>query len=214
MRIFISTVLVFAICSLVPIYVQSESSSEAIIADELKKAVSSAELEGLLVKYPNIQSIVPQLEAALVAEVKSGGIGKRFVIKDIAPKPGPVCSLTKEEVENVKPSTVVSYVMEFPGDCVPISMPGGGGFPSVEGKFVPPNPILGSSNEIFADSIHRFIGRVNFEGGFALVGQGDKLNRLTFLALKDVGYVHLRGKGKLIRKDGSDISIGDTASVR
>jgi hypothetical protein len=44
--------------------------------------------------------------------------------------------------------------------------------------------------------------------GYTFVGEGDILNRLTFVVIKDVGYVYLRGKGKVISPEGVTTKLG------
>jgi len=46
-------------------------------------------------------------------------------------------------------------------------------------------------------TIHRFIGVIRI-GAYTFIGENDLLNPLTFVLLKDLGYVYLRGKGKVM----------------
>lgn len=56
------------------------------------------------------------------------------------------------------------------------------------------------------DSVHRFFGRIQV-GDYTFIGEGDKSERLTFALLKGVGYVYLRGKGKLLLKSGEEVGF-------
>ncbi len=162
--------------------------------DDFKKAETSGQLETLLKKYPaEGEKIIPKLESTIINEILiSKGTGNRFLIKEIMPRPGLPGSLTIK-------GTGKGYMelsMEFPRDQIPISIGMGGG---------------GSNLPLASGSIHRFAGEeVKFEvdGVYAFVGEGDKLNRLTFGLIKDSGYVYLRGKGKVILKDGKKIALG------
>src|SRR3990167_4930371 len=60
----------------------------------------------------------------------------------------------------------------------------------------------------FGDSsIHRFKGKVKF-CSYTFIGDGDKANRFTFCFIKDIGYVYLRGKGKVIPDNGKEVELG------
>ncbi len=158
--------------------------------DELEKAETSEELEILLKKYPNeSKTIIPKLEVRAINEIKSKGFGNRFVIKEIISQPGFSGSLTIEVPprENL-PEGIRMLSMEFPHDQIPIS---------TEGSQLP----MGDS------SIHRFSGKIK-EFGYAFIGEGDKLNRLTFCLIRDKGYVYLRGKGKVILPNGQEVKLG------
>lgn len=58
-----------------------------------------------------------------------------------------------------------------------------------------------------AIGIYRYDGEVKM-GPYTFIGEGDKTNRLTFVFL-DVGYVYLRGKGKVLLPNGQTVALGD-----
>lgn len=55
-------------------------------------------------------------------------------------------------------------------------------------------------------SIHRFKEKVNLFG-YTFNGEGDEKSRLTFVLTKN-GYLYVRGKGKIILKDGQEVKLG------
>jgi len=57
-----------------------------------------------------------------------------------------------------------------------------------------------------AVGIYRYDGAVDM-GKYTFIGEGGQQNRLTF-ALVDIGYVYLRGKGKVVFPDGRTVSLG------
>jgi len=68
------------------------------------------------------------------------------------------------------------------------------------------------STDIFGDqSIHRFKGEIKFLGEEypIFIGTGDKEHRLTFVLIKDIGYVYVRGDGKVILSSGRSVELGE-----
>jgi hypothetical protein len=68
-----------------------------------------------------------------------------------------------------------------------------------------------SAPAVFGDgSVHRFKGTVEAGKGDVLqfIGEDDPLHLLTFAAVKDVGYVYLRGRGQVKFRNGSSVSLG------
>jgi hypothetical protein len=188
------------------------ASQNTTFDEEFRKAETTEQLELLLKKYPDKgENIIPKLESTIINEIKSKGVGNRFVIKEIMPQSEGSGSLTIMTAAATKERANRTYLgrgyvgaMEFPGDNIPfalfeVSIPFGNG------------------------SIHRFLGNVKLEdifylskvtgkvdGAVVFIGEGDegdKRNRLTFCVLKDVGYVYLRGKGKVIT-NGKETPLG------
>lgn len=161
--------------------------------DEFNKANTSAQLEVLLKKYyDENERIIPKLESVIINEIKNNGVGNRLLVKDIMTRSNSSGSLTIEGTD----SDFVGLLMEFPSDGIPISISMGSGGPSIP----------------FGDSsIHRFKGKVSFGGkncSYTFIGEGEKTNRLTFCLLNGIGYVYLRGKGKVIFDNGKEVKLG------
>ncbi len=57
-------------------------------------------------------------------------------------------------------------------------------------------------------SLHRFTGEVALFG-YKFFGDGAEADRLTFVLLQNLGYVYLRGNGRVITKEGREIKFGD-----
>lgn len=128
---------------------------------------------------------IPAEEDIIIEEIINEGIGDRFVIEEIKPRDdGTECRLTIKEVT----SLTSRYVTEFPEDKILFSM---FGKPELWGKF----------------SIHRYDGRIKYADNYCFIGEGDIMNRLTFVLL-DEGYVYVRGKGRVILPNKEEVELG------
>lgn len=147
-------------------------------------------LEDIIYRKPNckmskkINEVVSLFEVYLIDEIKNKKVNPKFSIREIQPK-GKSGSLT---LKGTGLSSMVSMEMEFPKDVIPVSM----GFSSIP---------FGEK------SIHRFNGTVKLNG-YTFINEGSKLNRLTFAVLKNTGYTYIRGKGRVLMKDGREIKLG------
>ena len=166
-----------------------EPRAEDNLIRMLETAKTPLQLEGLLATHPDMAgSILPRLEQAILQEIRNSGVGDRFFIREIMPQGGLPGSMTL--VQSGKGP--LSVQMEFPGDAMPIV-----------------------NNRSFAFGsycLHRFKGRVELdvEGDlYTFISGDDKLNRLTFGLVPRVGYVYLRGKGKVVLKDGKEVKFGE-----
>ncbi|RJQ51373.1 MAG: hypothetical protein C4526_10335 [Nitrospiraceae bacterium] len=56
-------------------------------------------------------------------------------------------------------------------------------------------------------SIHEIYGSVRI-GNYNFLNEGDKSDRLNFGIIESYGYVYLRGKGKVILPDGTEVKLG------
>jgi len=155
--------------------------------DDFGKAVTSQQSELLLKKYPDKgKEIVPKLESKISSEISNKGFGNRFVIKEIMPQSGSTVSMTiGQQGEDL------IFLSEFSSDVI---------------------PMVNNLSSLFGDyCIHRFAGRVQLnvgDGIYTFISEENKINRLTFVLMPAIGYVYLRGKGKIILKDGKEINLG------
>ncbi|MFC1653134.1 ankyrin repeat domain-containing protein [Planctomycetota bacterium] len=135
--------------------------------------------------------VVPVLERKIKDDIVHNGTSSRLVISGI-------------KTENASPSSVTisdsggiwSLNMEQPSDSI---------FQS------------NMRSAIFGnESIHRFHGEVKFDNVKlpAFIGDGNNSNRLTFLLLKDTGYVYMRGKGRVVFPDGRTVELGNSALLK
>jgi len=134
------------------------------------------------------ESDLPRLEQALVQEIQNKGVGERFFIKEIMPQGGLPGSMTLVQTGKGR----LNAQMEFPGDAMPIV----NNQPFAFGNFC----------------LHRFKGRVELDikgDIYTFISEDNKLNRLTFVMVPSIGYVYLRGKGRVILKDGREVKLGD-----
>ena len=140
---------------------------------------------------------IPKIEDRVVKEIKKNGVGGRLVIKEIMPSDGDPFRFTF--IQNAPNS--ITDVSEFPEDYNAVST-----YWDDKGR---PKLIIPDG------SILRFYGNVPASGlgdfgfaGYKFIGEGEKLNRLTFVCIKDIGFVYARGKGKVISPDGKEIKLG------
>jgi hypothetical protein len=172
--------------------------------DELKKATTPAQLEELLLKYPNnAKDIVPRLESTLVTELRSKPDSERFSIKEIVPKPGGVTGSLS--ISENGPSEFL-YFTEYPQDRTTFAT---GSFATIESNV---KDVLSSKAVPLGDgSIYRFAGgqqKTIKVTNYTFVNEGKEHHRLTFCLLKGQGYVYLRGKGVVIAPDGKETKLG------
>lgn len=135
-----------------------------------------------------INEMVPLYEKYLIDEIKNKKINPKFFISEIQSE-GISGSLT---LKGTGLSSIISMKMEFPNDAIPVSMG---------------SMSMGRSIPFGENSIHRFIGTIEIYG-YTFHSEGSKLNRLTFAVLQDIGYTYIRGKGKVVMKDGKEITFG------
>jgi len=182
---------------------------------ELQTAKTAKDVQDLVDKTSQrLGRAIAKLEHLLVENIRTNGAGGRFVIREITPDQKLAKgSLTLRE----NPKGGVMGVVENSGDSVPINLgeigirglqatSGSRWIPNVfskrdDGTIKPTNDVPGGDG-----SVHRYSGMVPVPGQddhILLVGEGERSERLTFALVEDVGYVYLRGKGKIgILKDG------------
>jgi len=137
--------------------------------------------------------LIPQLELAAVSDVIINGPGDRLVIKDVKASGDPPNRTTLSVAAEA--GGLVLSRSEFEGDVVFSGIGSTGLRASLGG----------------AGSIYRYKGEVKSNVGniTTFIGTGDKLYRLTFVIVEGVGYVYLRGRGTVVRDDGSKVELGN-----
>jgi outer membrane protein len=123
-------------------------------------------------------------EDALIAELNETGVGSRYTIKEIQPRKGtPPGSITmRGEGDRIR------FVSQYPKDM----SAGVGGVVSAP---------MGDQ------SVWRFVGKVPLSG-YTFTGL-DANRPLAFILLKDIGLVHLYGRGSVTFPDGHSVSIAE-----
>lgn len=159
---------------------------KAKVASLLANASTSSQFEELLTSQPDmVEFILPKLERKIVDDIIENGVGSRLVVSGIKTETASPSSVTISD-----DGGVWKLEMEQPSDRIlQINMR-----PSIFGS----------------GSIHRFSGEVKYDNIKlpSFVGTGDERNRLTFLLLKDTGYVYMRGKGRLVFPHGQTVELG------
>ncbi len=140
----------------------------------------------------NLQ-VIKNEERSIVDDILATGIGDRLTIPGIITSKADPSAIT---IRSEGKSFVASN--ELPSDGIPtyFSFTKNPLSPDFEGN----------------ESIHRFYGNIvnwvkYIEEFPEIIGTGDIENRLTFLLLKDIGYVYVRGEGKLVYPDGTTIEL-------
>jgi hypothetical protein len=186
----------FVITMCATLFVFSTRSRAKDVSSELTKAKTPIQLQAMLEKYPGEKwIIVPKLEKAIIQEIKrTKSFGQRYSITKIVPKKGTnSASLTLE-------GGLASILIEFAGDAPPFG-PSNLSGPARVHMTVYEEELLGN------ESIHRFVSAVKLFG-YTFVGEGDEINRLTFSLIENKGYVYVRGKGRVISKEGKEVRLG------
>jgi hypothetical protein len=143
-------------------------------------------------RIPLTKTDVEEIENSIIAKIKSDGPGTRYLIKDSTLMGTPdlaIGGLVWSEGDEGEGSVKIST--EFPSDVLPI-----------------PN--------MYNQKVWRFRGKVPLQvqdtaGAtvtYTFYGEGDDLNLLTFGRFPEVGFVYLRGKGRLVLPDGSEVKLG------
>ncbi len=71
-------------------------------------------------------------------------------------------------------------------------------------------PITNNEPQLWGNgSLHRYSGRVVIpELHITVFGEGDGDDRLEFLVVKNVGYIYIHGKGRVIQNNGKEVRLG------
>jgi hypothetical protein len=186
-------------------------------------------------RYDFIAEAVVRAEQATIKEIRGQGAKGRFTIKEILPDPEGIRSsvtFKRDEQEDVLAGSNATAVTEFPGDEIPFVMPAGAprivthdfrevrltgkGSTWVTSLFVKSGKGLQPSEQIpGADgSVHRFAGGISLGAGLGYVflspseksQEYDRTRLLTFALIKGVGYVYVRGNGRVLLLRGNKIS--------
>lgn len=151
--------------------------------------LSESEFEQFVSNLPAEDSdkIVPILELRIQRDIVKKGIGSRLVVSGIQTKTASRSSVTISDR---------------------------GGFWSLDmEQLFDEIPQSNMQSILFGHrSVHRFSGEVKFANTKlpVFIGDGDKSNRLTFLLLKDTGYIYMRGRGRVVFPDGRTVELGNT----
>jgi hypothetical protein len=130
---------------------------------------------------PTTVEDVRELENSLLKTILAEGVGTRLVIEEIKPdRPIKEGGLT---IKGSGGSVIMSNV--FPGDLTP-------------------------PDDFLSAQIWRFSGDIQHGNNneFTFIGEGDTFNLLTFAQIPDIGFVYLRGKGRVVFPDKTEIRLG------
>jgi len=160
-------------------------------ASSLITEIASSKLEELVDKYPGeMERIIPMIETSIMQEIANKGTKARFVINEIELGAGLQGRLTISAVDSA--NKILQFNCEFDGDRIPI---------------INNEPRIPWAN----CSVHRYEGevRINFDSDlFTFFGEGDKLHRLSFCVIENIGYVYLRGRGRVLLKNEKEVKLG------
>lgn len=212
----LSTLLILSIVFIQQLYgnnlsIDSTSKSDSTIIksflEKLEKANTVKSLESLIELYKNdpiinnenqledihppIDKVIIKLENLLLESAKKNKGKGQFIIKDkykYINESSP-CSITYQEATGGN----VLVKIEFEGDGIPFTL-GGGGL---------------RNNRDGDGSIQRYFGEIGgYEPKQIIKGEGDRLHRLTFGLIKEVGFVYLRGIGSVTSPNKKIVKLG------
>lgn len=175
---------------------------------------------------------VPEMERAVLREIGTKGVGDRLVLdpKPVGGMGAMIISTAKGQISfrdcpapffpaTVPPQSPISVTIASPEEILPKDNPaaqevlrvylrGKVGLVTEFREDVLERDFTGSCVAPARDgAIHRFMGRVRI-GPYVFESQGDQRNRLTFALIKDIGYVYIRGMGRVILPDGAERVFG------
>lgn len=169
------------------------------------KAIATVEdmkrfLNGRKVDTAEVHVSIPRFEELLVEDIAKNGVGDRFVLTES------MLAFPTDAVSFYGSSSASSTTIQMDGRGIPV--PTAEFFRDSESYTVLQLFTGGRLLCIPAGDgcVHRYQGEVRLRD-FTLVGDGDWSNRLTFAVIEDVGYVFLRGKGRVEMPDGRTISL-------
>lgn len=183
-----------------------ELKKEAVFESEfyakLNTVDNQAEIEKLIdsySKYTFMKNVIPKVEDMIITKIRIDGSGhNRFVVKADITEGGRIRN-TFWAVKTKNDKTKASFLVgqDFPSDDQGLNAL----------MFAPnwgDNSILRFSNEGIGIEISK--------GGYVYHGKGDRLHRLTFVLLKNIGWVYVRGKGQVVSPKGEISNFDGTAS--
>lgn len=129
---------------------------------------------------------VEDMEKVIISDILENGTSDRLVILKVSTSSGYPCSLTFSDAGG----GFWYAAMELPSDKTHINN----------------NDVAIYGNK----SIHRFNGEVKFKDHNlpTFFGLGSIENRLTFLLVRDIGYIYIRGYGKVVFPDNEIVELG------
>jgi hypothetical protein len=164
-----------------------------------------ANLERDLEDPAKARSALVQLERALVKEIQNDFVKPSYAITDLFEyRRDPSVAVLRKAGDSEAPAAVFTitqvlgpgnkletstYEFKAESDHANLQVDLRTGFPMFP---------------IEVGTVHRFEGSVIL-AGYTFENEGDTTHRLTFAIVEDVGYVYLRGKGKVRQKDGREL---------
>jgi hypothetical protein len=171
--------------------------------EQLASARTVEQFSALLGAHPDKgDTIVPLLELAIINHIRTKGPDSRLVIKGFAPpdteSAGALSLLREPGAQSVTAKD------EFPADS---------GAVTVRHGELATYAFFGPGAD---GSVTRYAGEIpcDLMGVHSFVGEGDKYHRLTFAVVRHVGFVYLRGQGKVVFSDGKEVSLGKMPTRR
>ncbi len=180
---------------------------EVGILEELREANTIDKMENIIEKYKHekldfLQKAVWKVEDMYIAEIRKNGPDKRFVFKGDFPKyEGKVAV---ECIEQMCFSSALINPDSSPGDIMIKEL----------GGREPVSCVLRFAGKVHSSKLpyysynRKYIGEK--EVNYYFVSDEKFPNQLTFAYIRDVGYVYLRGVGKLILPSGKEVEFGYT----
>jgi hypothetical protein len=195
----------------------NKTAPSAVPRTELPKEVVAIEQGiGANASDDSVQAQVVEAEKIIVDHIRAKGPGGRFVIKEVSAqdqeRKASVCL-------HANPQGGAMGKTEFPGDKIRMDLSFAGIVAYGEGSRWVPNIFRNTPEGIKTTqdvpggdgSIHRYSGAIPLGVGldYIFIGEANAAHRLTFVVLKDIGYVYVRGKGIVKGPQGKVIQLGE-----
>jgi len=138
--------------------------------------------------YKFAEKAIPRLEDMIVDRIKKSGPGRdRFVAKVVIGTQGKIRNTVRAIAGSSKDKGMLEYSQELPGD-----------YDGLAAMTQAPN---WGENSILRFGFHESGVAIDIKG-YKYLGRGDKLHQLTFVLIKNVGFVYVRGKGQVASPKG------------
>lgn len=168
-----------------------EQELEAEFNSKFKTLDDPDQIEKLIDTYSDYkfaEKAIPRLEDMIVDRIKKNGPGRdRFVAKVVIGTQSKIRNTIRAIAGSSKDKGMLECSQELPGD-----------YDGLAAMIQAPN---WGENSILRFGFHESGVAIDIKG-YKYLGRGDKLHRLTFVLIKNVGFVYVRGKGQVVSPKG------------
>jgi hypothetical protein len=159
---------------------------------------------------------VPAIEKNTLRDIRAGGVGTRFVLKDL--KPAEFSAVGGQYTVSQLAAGTFVFTREYADDAVVLDGVGGRVKAALEvGEGFVRRSMVGGDTPAecpFADgAVWRCKGKVSCEG-HTFIGEAESPNQMSFVLLRGVGLVYLRGIGQVLIGNEAVVKLGHQSPVQ